>query len=165
MADHDAILELASALVAGLRGAGKSVATAESCTGGWVAKAITDVAGSSEVFAYGVASYSNDAKQALLGVNEETLENHGAVSEPVVREMAEGIVRLSGADIGVAVSGIAGPEGGTIDKPVGTVCFAWALRRDSHIDVTTERQSFTGDRERVREQTVLHILTGVLERL
>ncbi len=165
MADHEAIFGLASALVGGLREAGKTVATAESCTGGWIAKAITDVAGSSEVFAYGMTSYSNDAKQALLGVKDETLENHGAVSEPVVREMAEGICRLSGANIGVAVSGIAGPEGGTVAKPVGTVWLAWALRRGSQIDVTTERQSFTGDRERIRELTVLHALGGVLERI
>ena len=104
MADHQAIEELAQALVAELTAASKAVSTAESCTGGWIAKAITDISGSSAVFHYGIVSYSNGAKEALLGVLNETLEVHGAVSEAVVIEMAEGALNLSGADVSVAVS-------------------------------------------------------------
>ena len=104
MADHDSILKLSEALVAELAAAGKMVSTAESCTGGWIAKAITDVAGSSAVFAYGLVSYSNGAKESLVGVQPKTLQLHGAVSEAVVEEMAKGALHLSGADIAVAVS-------------------------------------------------------------
>ena len=106
MADHEAIEQLAGALVDELRSASKAVSTAESCTGGWIAKAITDIAGSSDVFHYGIVSYSNGAKESLLGVQNQTLEDHGAVSEAVVIEMAEGALNLSGADIGIAVSNI-----------------------------------------------------------
>ena len=113
MADYDSLQKLAAVVVSDLANAGKAVATAESCTGGWIAKSITDIAGSSAVFGYGIVSYSNGAKESLLGVNNKTLEEHGAVSEPVVEEMANGLLHLSGADIAVAVSGIAGPDGGT----------------------------------------------------
>src|SRR5215469_3217637 len=112
-----------------LRVAGRRLATAESCTGGWVAKACTDVAGSSQWFECGFVTYSNAAKVRDLGVSEATLASHGAVSEPTVREMAAGALRVSGADIAVAISGIAGPEGGTPTKPVGTVWFGLAWRR------------------------------------
>ena len=104
------------------------MATAESCTGGWIAKTLTDVPGSSAVFGYGVVSYSNGAKESILGVRNATLETHGAVSEQVVEEMADGVLHLSGADLAVAVSGIAGPDGGTVDKPVGTVWVTWGSR-------------------------------------
>ena len=128
MAETDSIATLAEALVGELILAGLTVATAESCTGGWVGKALTDVAGSSGVFEYGIVSYSNDAKADLLGVSPGSLAAHGAVSEAVVREMATGALGRSGADLAVAVSGIAGPGGGTEEKPVGTVWFAWASR-------------------------------------
>ena len=121
MADHESIRKLAQALVSELSASGKAVATAESCTGGWVAKAITDIAGSSEVFGYGVVSYANGAKESILGVRNQTLEEYGSVSAEVVGEMAKGSLRLSGADIAVAVSGVAGPGGGTKEKPVGMV--------------------------------------------
>lgn len=163
MADHEAIAKLAQALVADLTAAGKAVATAESCSGGWVAKAITDIAGSSAVFHYGIVSYSNGAKESLLGVHNETLEQHGAVSEAVVIEMAEGALNLSGADIAVAVSGIAGPSGGSKDKPVGTVWFAWAVRDGAKLRATTRLKHFEGDRDLVRELTVAHALQGVRE--
>jgi nicotinamide-nucleotide amidase len=163
MADHEAIAKLAQALVADLTAAGKAVATAESCSGGWVAKAITDIAGSSAVFHYGIVSYSNGAKESLLGVHNETLEQHGAVSEAVVIEMAEGVLNLSGADIAVAVSGIAGPSGGSKDKPVGTVWFAWAVRDGAKLRATTRLKHFEGDRDLVRELTVAHALQGVRE--
>lgn len=165
MADYESLEKLAGAVVADLADSARAVATAESCTGGWIAKSITDIPGSSAVFGYGIVSYSNGAKESILGVNNATIAQHGAVSEAVVGEMAEGALRLSGADIAVAVSGIAGPDGGTDDKPVGTVWFAWAVRdgADARLDTSCER--FTGDRELVRELTVAHALQGVLERI
>lgn len=165
MADHESIYKLAAALVADLRASGKAVSTAESCTGGWVAKAITDVPGSSVVFGYGIVCYSNGAKESMLGVQNPTLAEHGSVSEPVVEEMSEGALNLSGSDIAVAVSGIAGPDGGTKEKPVGTVWFAWALREGGKVNTETSCQKFDGDRELVRELTVAHALQGILDRL
>ena len=165
MADHESIRKLAAALVEDLTAAGKAVSTAESCTGGWVAKAITDIPGASAVFHYGVVSYSNGAKEQMLGVQTGTLEEHGSVSEAVVGEMSKGAINLSGADIAVAVSGIAGPDGGTDEKPVGTVWFAWAVRDGGKIRIETNGQHFDGDRELIRELTVAHALQGVLDRL
>lgn len=165
MADHESILKLAEALVGELAASGKMVATAESCSGGWVAKAITDVPGSSEIFAYGIVSYSNGAKESLLGVQPETLIDQGSVSETVVEEMALGALNLSGADIAVAVSGIAGPGGGSKEKPVGTVWFAWVVRDGSTVKSESSCQHFTGDRDLVRELTVAHALQGVRERI
>lgn len=165
MPEIKSIASLAGDVVGALARTGKSVTTAESCTGGWIAKALTDVPGSSACFAYGVVSYSNGAKESLLGVHNQTLVVHGAVSEEVVKEMVEGALNLSGADVGVAVSGIAGPDGGSDDKPVGTVCFAWATRAPSGIKINTARERFTGDRERVRAQSVAHALWGIKERL
>jgi nicotinamide-nucleotide amidase len=165
MADNESIRKLAGTLVADLTRAGKALSTAESCTGGWIAKAITDIPGSSAVFHYGVVSYSNGAKEHMLGVKSETLEGHGSVSAPVVEEMAGGAMKLSSADFAVAVSGIAGPDGGSDEKPVGTVWFAWAVRNGGTIRTETAVQSFRGDRERIRELTVVHALQGVLDRL
>jgi nicotinamide-nucleotide amidase len=165
MADHEAIFKLAAALVAELAATGKTVSTAESCTGGWVSKAITDVPGSSAVFAYGIVSYSNGAKESLLGVRPQTLQDHGAVSEAVVGEMATGALGLSGADIAVAVSGVAGPDGGSPDKPVGTVWFAWATRAGAKVHSDACCKKFDGDRDLVRELTVVHALQGVRERI
>ena len=165
MPDDPAISELAIALVGELNRNNKAVATAESCTGGWIAKALTDVPGSSGCFGYGIVSYSNGAKESILGVENRTLAEHGAVSEPVVREMAEGTLRLSGADISVAVSGVAGPDGGNDEKPVGTVWFAWSMRGPRGITTDTDLQRFEGNRESVRMQTVIHGLKGVRGRL
>ena len=165
MADHDAIMKLAEALVTNLAKSGKAVATAESCTGGWIAKAITDIPGSSLVFGYGIVSYSNGAKESIVGVKNQTIVDNGSVSEAVVKEMAEGALHLSGADIAVAVSGIAGPDGGTKEKPVGTVWFAWAIRDRGKERIETQREHFQGDRELVRELTVAHALQGMIERM
>jgi nicotinamide-nucleotide amidase len=165
MADHEAIEKLARVLVEELTAAGKAVSTAESCSGGWVAKAITDIAGSSAVFHYGIVSYSNGAKESMLGVQNRTLEEHGAVSKAVVIEMAEGVLNLSGADIAVAVSGVAGPSGGSEQKPVGMVWFAWTVRDGSKLRSTTSCEHFAGDRDLVRELTVVHALQGVRERI
>ena len=163
MADaNDTINTLASELVEELTGAGLSVATAESCTGGWVAKSITDIPGSSGCFGYGVVTYSNAAKEALLGVRTETLESKGAVSEETVREMAQGVLQLSGADLAVAVSGIAGPDGGTEEKPVGTVWIGWSRRADGLTD--SVRAKLHGDRDAIRLKSVGIALHGLTER-
>jgi nicotinamide-nucleotide amidase len=139
-----------------------TLATAESCTGGLVAAAITSVAGSSEYFDRGFVTYSNAAKSALLGVREETLARYGAVSEAVAREMAEGTLSRSAATLAVAVTGIAGPGGGTPAKPVGTVCLAWGAR-DGLVEAVTVH--LAGDREAVRRASVLVALKGLLRRL
>jgi len=145
-----------------LRAAGRRLVTAESCTGGWVAKACTDVAGSSQWLECGFVTYSNVAKMRDLGVSESTLSSHGAVSEPTVREMAAGALRVSGADIAVAISGIAGPDGGTPTKPVGTVWFGLAARRGSEVALFSQMRLFAGDREAVRRGAVERALQMVL---
>ncbi len=165
MTDTESIGALSEALVGELLTAGKTAATAESCTGGWIAKSITDISGSSGCFAYGLVSYSNGAKESLLGVNPATLEEHGAVSEAVVREMAQGALSLSGADVAAAVSGVAGPDGGSEEKPVGTVWFAWATRNKDKPEIDAERRFLKGDREQVRAQTVVISLQGIRERI
>lgn len=135
------------------------VATAESCTGGGLGEAITSVPGSSAWYAGGVVSYSNEAKQSLLGIEEELLEKHGAVSEAVTRSMALRVRELLDTEAGVAVSGIAGPDGGTPDKPVGTVWIAWSLQG---VNTFAELCSFPGERDEVRAQTVRQALRGLL---
>lgn len=165
MTESDKIDALAAGLVSELIVAGKTVATAESCTGGWIAKALTDVNGSSQCFGYGIVSYSNGAKESMLGIDPTTLVQHGAVSEAVVSAMAAGALALSGADFSVAVSGIAGPDGGSEDKPVGTVWMAWAVRAHGETELETKVQHFSGDRRAVRSQTVIVALQGLTERL
>ena len=136
-----------------------TLAAAESCTGGWVCQAVTDVAGSSAWFDRGFVTYTNAAKQELLGVPEPVLIEHGAVSEATVRAMAAGALRNSHADCTLAVSGIAGPTGATPGKPVGTVWFAWAKRDGECI---ARREQFDGDRRTVRHQAVAVALQGIL---
>lgn len=137
----------------------KTMTTAESCTGGWIAKILTDIAGSSGWFERGFVTYSNAAKMDMLGVRPDTLEQHGAVSEAVVKQMAAGALANSLAHVSVAVSGIAGPGGGSVDKPVGTVCLAWATEKN----LKTLHVHLAGDRARIREQTVELALQGVLD--
>jgi nicotinamide-nucleotide amidase len=149
---------LAKEIGAKLRERGLVLATAESCTGGWVAQAITSISGSSEWFDCGFITYSNTAKREILGVKTTTLARHGAVSEATARAMAEGALERSHADIAVAVSGIAGPGGGSLDKPVGTVCLAWAEKKK---EATTDRRQFVGDREAVRRYSVIAALDGL----
>jgi nicotinamide-nucleotide amidase len=161
----DRIGSVAAEVVRRMSESGATLATAESCTGGWIAKAITDVPGSSAVLGYGVVSYSNAAKETLLGVRAETLERHGAVSEAVVREMAEGALALSGAGYAVAVSGVAGPGGGTAEKPVGTVWFAWARQARDKPAVETALHRLDGDRAAVRQGSVLIALEGLRDRV
>lgn len=137
---------------------GLMLATAESCTGGWVAQALTSVSGSSRWFERGFVTYSNRSKQEMLGVSAGTLARYGAVSEQTVREMAEGALQHSHAQVSVAISGIAGPGGGVLDKPVGTVCLAWAA-----VATATRSQTLhlSGDRQQVRYQAVAAALQGV----
>jgi nicotinamide-nucleotide amidase len=138
------------------------LATAESCTGGWVAQAVTSVAGSSAWFERGFVTYSNASKQELLGVSKSTLRKFGAVSEETAREMAAGALKRSRATLAVAVTGVAGPSGGSAAKPVGMVCFAWAGGRGR---LRSETRRFRGGREAVRRQSVMRALEGVLELL
>jgi nicotinamide-nucleotide amidase len=157
----DAGPELAARLGRALAARGWKVATAESCTGGLVAAAITGIAGSSAWFDRGFVTYSNDAKVEMLGVRPETLAASGAVSEDTAREMAAGALARCAADLVVAVTGIAGPSGGTPAKPVGLVCLAWAGR---HAAVEARTVRFDGDRAAVREATVVAALQGLLAR-
>lgn len=138
-------------------------ATAESCTGGWIAQVLTSVAGSSAWFDCGFVTYSNQSKIRLLEVGSSTIERHGAVSEEVARAMVNGAIAHSVADAAVAVTGVAGPDGGTPEKPVGTVAFAWRTPND--VEAASEFQWFTGDRHAVRWATVVHALHGIVERL
>jgi len=154
---------LAQRVAERLLSTGRSLVVAESCTGGWVAKACTDLPGSSRWFLGGVVTYSDDLKVDLLGVSADTLRQQGAVSQAVVREMAVGALERLGGDISVAVSGIAGPDGGVPAKPVGTVWFAWAVRHADQLEVRTALERFDGDREAIRRQAVASALGGVLE--
>ncbi len=160
--DDDRLLKLAREAGIWLAARDEKFATAESCTAGWIAKAMTDVAGSSEWFVAGIASYSDDAKKALLGVPGGLLKSHGAVSKEVVEAMAKGALERSGADRSVAVSGIAGPAGGSEEKPVGTVWFAWARRDGEEIAIKTRLEHFHGDREGIRRQAVGRALAGIM---
>ena len=138
--------------------------TAESCTGGWIGEVVTMVSGSSAWYDRGFITYTNAAKQQMLGVKAATLREHGAVSEPVVREMVAGALAASGAHLAVSVSGVAGPTGGTPDKPVGTVCIGWARKGGAAGTAwRSETCRFSGDREAVRRQSVIRALQGVLE--
>lgn len=153
--------ELAQKVGKALKARGLLLVTAESCTGGWVAMEVTAIAGSSDWFERGYVTYSNAAKREELGVAQQTLKRHGAVSEATAREMAAGALKHGRGQVALAITGVAGPTGGSRDKPVGTVCFAWA--RGSKISSQTRR--FDGDRESVRRQSVRRALQGVLELL
>lgn len=152
---------LAERIGSALCGDGLTLATAESCTGGWVSQCLTAVAGSSVWFERGFVTYSNAAKSELLGVDAALIEAHGAVSEAVARAMAAGALARSRAQVSVAVTGVAGPTGGSTDKPVGTVWFGWA----TPAGVFAEHRRFDGDRAAVRQATVAHALAGLLARL
>ena len=154
-------LQLCEQLASTLLARGWMVATAESCTGGMIAARCTDLSGSSKWFERGFVTYSNAAKSELLGVPAELITQHGAVSEPVARAMADGAVRHAHAQVSVAVTGIAGPAGGSADKPVGTVWFAWCVNEQ----LSSERRVFAGDRAAIREATVAHALQGLIKRL
>jgi nicotinamide-nucleotide amidase len=158
--DDKELARLAREVGAALKRQGVMLATAESCTGGWVAQMVTAIAGSSEWFDRGFVTYTNLSKRELLEVKTDTLARQGAVSEAVARAMAENALKKSHAQVTVAVTGIAGPSGGTPEKPVGMVWFAWA---GSRRDTISRRESFSGDREAVRRQAVATALRGLLE--
>jgi len=154
------LFRLAARVGRALKRKGYMVATAESCTGGWIAQAITMVPGSSDWFERGFVTYTYISKREMLGVRGATLAHHGAVSEAVVREMVAGALARSHAQVAVAVSGVAGPGGGSPEKPVGTVCIGWG-RKGRRIHVETRR--FRGDRDEVRRRTVVQALRHVIE--
>jgi nicotinamide-nucleotide amidase len=152
------IIALATQVGAALKARGLMLATAESCTGGGAAQAVTEIAGSSEWFERGFVTYSNAAKTSMLGVPEDLIAQHGAVSEEVARAMAQGAVANSRAEVALSTTGIAGPGGAVPGKPVGTVCFGWSIAGRT----LSERLVFAGDRHAVREQSVAHALHGLL---
>ena len=160
--NREYILTLASQLGKLLEARDLKITTAESCTGGGISEAITAISGSSAWFEYGFVTYANSAKQTLLGVSSKSLEAYGAVSEQVVMEMALGALERSGADIAIAVRGIAGPGGGSLEKPIGTVWLAWAKRGEG---VSASMFSLTGDRLQVRSQAVAEGMLGAIRNL
>ena len=164
VADQD-LYQLAEEVGRGARAAGWRIVTAESCTAGWISKALTDVPGSSQWVDSGYVTYSNTAKMRDVGVSARTLAEHGAVSEATVREMANGALRATGVETAIAVSGIAGPDGGTADKPVGTVWFAIATPEAQGAAAVCELRHFAGDRDQVRRQSVDHALRLALRLL
>ncbi len=155
----DELYQLAEAVGRALQAKGWMIATAESCTGGWIGQAITMVPGSSQWFDRGFITYTNRAKMEMLGVSADTLRRHGAVSEQTVGEMVNGALQRSAAQIGVAVSGVAGPSGGTPEKPVGTVCMGWAQRGQP---ARVRTVNLIGDRDAVRRETVLIALREII---
>jgi nicotinamide-nucleotide amidase len=161
MADS-ALYRLAEEVGEALKNRGLMLVTAESCTGGWVSEAVTMVPGSSDWFERGFVTYTYISKREMLGVKEATLARHGAVAEEIVREMVAGALARSHAQVAVAVSGVAGPGGGTPDKPVGTVCLAWGMKDGA---ARSETARFAGDREAVRRQAVERALRGVVDLL
>lgn len=162
MSNSDSGAELVTRIAEKLKAENARVSTAESCTGGWLAKTLTDLPGSSDWFEYGFVSYGNNAKQDQLAVPAETLDRYGAVSAEAAEAMARGALSRSGAELAVAVTGIAGPDGGSADKPVGTVWFAWVRRGQ---DPISRCRCFDGDRDAVRRQSVVAALSGLLELL
>lgn len=164
VSDQD-LYRLAEEVGRGARAAGRRIVTAESCTAGWIAKALTDVPGSSGWVDSGYVTYSNTAKVRDVGVSQGTLDEHGAVSEATVREMANGALRAAGVEMAIAVSGIAGPDGGTAEKPVGTVWFAVTTAEAQGPVTVSERCRFGGDRDQVRRQSVDYALRFALRLL
>lgn len=163
MTNDDDLFKLAVQVGHHLSNTSRTLVSAESCTGGWVGKVLTDVPGSSGWYLGGVVAYSNELKRQLLRVADETLEVHGAVSDATVREMASGALQQLGGHIALAVSGIAGPGGEQPGKPVGTVWFAWAWRHGQAVHSNARLKLISGDREEVRRRSVAMALSGVLE--
>lgn len=157
-----AVLQLAEKAGVSLKSRGLFLVSAESCTGGWVGQAITAIAGSSDWYERGFITYSNHSKNEMLGVSLKTLDEYGVVSEKTAQEMANGALKNSHAQISVAITGIAGPSGGSKTKPVGTVCFAWVLKENL---AKSKTYYFNGDREAVRYQSVITALQGLLNLL
>ena len=163
MPDDRQLLQLAKRVARALLRSHRHLATAESCTGGWLAKALTDVAGSSQWFERGYVTYSNMAKMRDLGVSERVLRRYGAVSSETARAMARGALRVARVDLSIAITGIAGPDGGTPTKPVGTVWFGVAVRRAGTASLRGTCRRFRGDRESVRRKSVEYALRLILK--
>lgn len=155
------ITKLVEQLAVLLLKSNKTLAVAESCTGGWIAKVLTDVSGSSAWFDRGFVTYTNIAKQEMLGVAAKTLDKYGAVSQATVEQMAIGALKNSHADYSLSVSGIAGPTGGAADRPVGLVWFAWAYQNSI---ILSEQKIFSGNRDAVRQQAVEFALSGLIQK-
>jgi len=160
--DDNNLLDLADQLGAALKARNLTLVLAESCTGGMAAQTVTAIAGSSMWFDRGFVTYSNQSKQEMLNVSTKTISTYGAVSEQTATEMALGALKNSHASIAGSITGIAGPDGGTIEKPVGTVCFAWM---GTHQPLQTITQHFQGDRHQIRQQAVAALLTNLLATL
>jgi len=154
--------DLAERVAQRMTAAALKLVTVESCTGGYVAKLLTDVSGSSQWFEAGYVTYSNAAKQRDVGVHAQTLLRHGAVSEPVVREMVEGAIARTGADLAVGISGVAGPAGGTARNPIGSVWLALARRQDERVNVSAQHRQFAGDRDTIRRLSAAAVLEWLL---
>ena len=163
MYDDKELYELAEKVGRHLQSSGRKLTIAESCTGGWIAKAITDVPGSSQWFEYGFSVYADIAKRDLLGIDITTLEAEGAVSQQIVTAMAEGALARARADVAVAVSGIAGPDASPDGKAIGTVWICWSSRRGQAVESSARIKFFKGDREQIRRYTVGNALKGLLE--
>ena len=161
MTDHE-LMQLSEIVGLALKQRGATITTAESCTGGWVAQCLTAIAGSSTWFERGFVAYSNEAKQEMLGISTATLQRHGAVSEEAAAEMAVGALLHSHADWALAITGIAGPSGGSPEKPVGTVCFGWVGKTEQTCTATCH---FSGEREDIRACAVAHALRGLLAQM
>jgi nicotinamide-nucleotide amidase len=162
MTNDTELQRLAIKVGAHLADSERRLVTAESCTGGWLGKVLTDIPGSSNWYLGGVVSYSNTLKQSLLGVLPSTLARYGAVSAEVAREMAIGALETLGGHVAIAVTGIAGPDGGQPGKPVGTVWFGWAWHASDSIETRLQVATFAGDREAVRRQSVARALLELL---
>jgi nicotinamide-nucleotide amidase len=162
---NSSITSLTQQLAQTLLAKGFKIALAESCTGGLLAAQLTSLAGSSDWFERGFVTYSNQAKEETIGVPKEVIERYGAVSEEVARAMAEGVLNHSLAQISAAITGIAGPGGGSANKPVGMVCFAWGMQVDDQIQTRSQTKQFSGDRQSIREQACVYAIESLLEQL
>ena len=165
MADNNSIQEIARNVVKNAINCEVNLSVAESCTGGLISKLITDIPGSSNCFSHGLVTYSDDAKSKLLGINTEDLLRFGAVSEFTAKTMAERVASINNSDFSLAVTGIAGPSGGTVEKPVGTVWIAWGVKIQDKFILESELFVFSGDRNEIRNQSAIMALLGINERI
>ena len=165
MADNNSMQEIARNVVKNAINCEVNLSVAESCTGGLISKLITDIPGSSNCFSQGLVTYSDDAKSKLLGINTEDLLRFGAVSEFTAKKMAERVAKINNSDFSLAVTGIAGPSGGTVEKPVGTVWIAWGVKIQDKFILESELFVFSGDRNEIRNQSAIKALLGINERI
>ena len=165
MADNNSLQDIARDVVENAINSKANFSVAESCTGGLISKLITDIPGSSNCFSHGLVTYSDDAKTKLLGINTEDLLRFGAVSEFTAKKMAERVAKINNSDFSLAVTGIVGPTGGTVEKPVGTVWIAWGVKIQDKFVLESELFVFSGDRNEIRNQSAIKALLGINERI